>query len=86
MTKELKLPLVPLRGILVFPYMVSHLDVGRERSMAAIEEAMLGDRKVLLASQKETEIDTPTSEDYIQLGTVAEIKRFLNSRAEPCGS
>ncbi len=77
MTKELKLPLLPLRGILVFPYMVIHLDVGRERSMAAIEEAMLGDRKVLLASQKETEIDSPISEDIYSIGTVAEIKQLL---------
>ena len=52
MSKERELPLLPLRGILVFPYMVIHLDVGRERSMAAIEEAMLGDRIILLTSQK----------------------------------
>ncbi len=77
MTKELKLPLLPLRGILVFPYMVIHLDVGRERSMAAIEEAMLGDRTVLLASQKETEIDSPSFEDIYSIGTVAEIKQLL---------
>ncbi|MDD2233838.1 MAG: endopeptidase La [Desulfitobacteriaceae bacterium] len=77
MRKELKLPLLPLRGILVFPYMISHLDVGRERSMAAIEEAMLGDKKVLLASQKEMEIDSPVSEDIYSIGTVAEIKQLL---------
>ncbi|HWQ89687.1 MAG TPA: endopeptidase La [Desulfitobacteriaceae bacterium] len=77
MDKDLNLPLLPLRGILVFPHMVSHLDVGRERSMAAIEEAMLGDRKVLLASQVETEIDSPTQEDIYSIGTVAEIKQLL---------
>ena len=77
MDKERELPLLPLRGILVFPYMVIHLDVGRERSMAAIEEAMLGDRIILLASQKETEIDSPTAEDMYEMGTVAEIKQLL---------
>ena len=77
MNKERELPLLPLRGILVFPYMVIHLDVGRERSMAAIEEAMLGDRIILLASQKETEIDSPTAEDMFEMGTVAEIKQLL---------
>ncbi len=77
MTKERELPLLPLRGILVFPYMVIHLDVGRERSMAAIEEAMLGDRIILLASQKETEIDSPVAEDMYEMGTVAEIKQLL---------
>ena len=77
MSKERELPLLPLRGILVFPYMVIHLDVGRERSMAAIEEAMLSDRIILLASQKETEIDSPTSDDLYKMGTVAEIKQLL---------
>lgn len=77
MSKERELPLLPLRGILVFPYMVIHLDVGRERSMAAIEEAMLGDRIILLASQKETEINSPTAEDMYEMGTVAEIKQLL---------
>ncbi|MHB1654022.1 MAG: endopeptidase La [Desulfitobacteriaceae bacterium] len=77
MTKERELPLLPLRGILVFPYMVIHLDVGRERSMAAIDAAMLGDRFILLASQKETEIDSPTTADIYTIGTVAEIKQLL---------
>ncbi|WP_088228940.1 endopeptidase La [Desulfosporosinus sp. FKB] len=77
MSKERELPLLPLRGILVFPYMVIHLDVGRERSMAAIEEAMLGDRIILLTSQKETEIDSPTTADLYTMGTVAEIKQLL---------
>jgi ATP-dependent Lon protease len=77
MSKERELPLLPLRGILVFPYMVIHLDVGRERSMAAIDEAMLGDRIILLASQKETEIDTPNPDDVHTIGTIAEIKQLL---------
>lgn len=77
MSRERELPLLPLRGILVFPYMVIHLDVGRERSMAAIEEAMLGDRIIVLASQKETEIDSPNADDIYSIGTVAEIKQLL---------
>ncbi|WP_206811015.1 endopeptidase La [Paradesulfitobacterium ferrireducens] len=77
MSKRRELPLLPLRGILVFPYMVIHLDVGRERSIAAIDEAMLGDRIVLLASQKETEIDSPNPDDIYGIGTLAEIKQLL---------
>lgn len=77
MTKERELPLLPLRGILVFPYMVIHLDVGRERSMAAIEEAMLNDRIILLTSQKEMEVDSPIPSDLYTVGTVAEIKQLL---------
>lgn len=76
-TNVRELPVLPLRGILVFPYMVIHLDVGRERSMAAIDEAMLGDRMILLASQKESEIDSPTAADMYTIGTIAEIKQLL---------
>lgn len=72
-----EIPTLPLRGILVFPYMVIHLDVGRERSMAAIEEAMLKDRRILLLAQKEMEIDSPTIDDLYTVGTIAEIKQLL---------
>lgn len=74
---EREIPILPLRGILVFPYMVTHLDVGRERSMAAVEEAMHKDRQILLLSQKEMEIDSPTTTDLYSVGTVAEIKQLL---------
>lgn len=74
---EREIPTLPLRGILVFPYMVIHLDVGRERSMAAIEEAMLKDRQILLLAQREMEIDSPTADDLYTVGTIAEIKQLL---------
>lgn len=77
MSKERELPLLPLRGILVFPYMVIHLDVGRERSMAAIEQAMMDERLILLSAQKETEIDSPDPDDMHTIGTLAEIKQLL---------
>lgn len=74
---ERVIPILPLRGILVYPNMVIHLDVGRERSMAAIEEAMLEDRQILLLSQKEMEIDSPTADDLFTVGTIADIKQLL---------
>ncbi|HHY26067.1 MAG TPA: endopeptidase La, partial [Desulfitobacterium dehalogenans] len=77
MSKERELPLLPLRGILVFPYMVIHLDVGRERSMAAIEQAMMDERLIVLSAQKETEIDSPNPDDIHTIGTLAEIKQLL---------
>ena len=78
MNSEMKsLPLLPLRGILVFPYMVIHLDVGREKSVQAIEEAMVKDRMIFLATQKEAQTDEPTVEDIYQVGTVAEVKQLL---------
>ena len=72
-----ELPLLPLRGILVFPYMVIHLDVGREKSVKAIEEAMLQNREILLVTQKEAQTDEPLEEDIYQVGTIAEIKQLL---------
>ncbi|WP_406677889.1 endopeptidase La [Moorella sp. ACPs] len=71
------LPLLPLRGVIVFPYTVIHLDVGRERSISAIEEAMLRDRVIFLAMQKEAQDDDPGEDDIYTTGTIAEIKQLL---------
>jgi len=71
------LPLLPLRGILVFPYMVIHLDVGRAKSVQAIEESMIRDRVIFLATQKEAQTDEPGEDDVFQIGTVAEVKQLL---------
>ena len=78
MNSEIKsLPLLPLRGILVFPYMVIHLDVGRDKSVQAIEEAMIQDKMIFLATQKEAQTDEPGVDDIYQVGTVAEVKQLL---------
>ncbi|GAW93308.1 endopeptidase La [Calderihabitans maritimus] len=71
------IPLLPLRGVLVFPYMVIHLDVGRERSVKAIDQAMIEDRQIFLVMQKEAQTDEPTEEDIYRIGTIAEIKQLL---------
>lgn len=76
-TNEKVLPMLPLRGILVFPYMVIHLDVGREKSVQAIEEAMTQGRHIFLATQKEAQTDEPAEEDIYTVGTVAEVKQLL---------
>lgn len=75
--KNRTIPLLPLRGILVFPYMIIHLDVGREKSIGALEESMVHDRQIMLATQKEAQNDAPNPEDIFQFGTVAEIKQLL---------
>jgi len=72
-----KMPLLPLRGILVFPYMIIHLDVGREKSISALEEAMVHDRLIMLATQRDAQNDKPTPEDIFEVGTVVEIKQLL---------
>ncbi|QNB48469.1 endopeptidase La [Thermanaerosceptrum fracticalcis] len=71
------IPLLPLRGVLVFPYMVIHLDVGREKSISALEEAMIGDREIFLATQKDAQTDFPGHDDIYAVGSVAEVKQLL---------
>jgi len=77
MIKNRKIPLLPLRGIMVFPYMIIHLDVGREKSIAALEEAMVQDRMIMLSAQKDAGIDNPTKDEIFEIGTVAEVKQLL---------
>lgn len=72
-----KIPLLPLRGVLVFPHVVMHLDVGREKSVAALEAAMEKDQKILLVSQIEAFSDEPEKEDLYDFGTIAEIKQVI---------
>ncbi|HZJ85373.1 MAG TPA: endopeptidase La, partial [Syntrophomonadaceae bacterium] len=69
--------MLPLRGVMVFPYTVIHLDVGRKKSINAIEEAMLEDKEIFLATQKEAQTDEPETNDIFNIGTVAEIRQIL---------
>ncbi len=77
MSKILELPLLPLRGVIVFPNMVIHLDVGRERSVKALDEAMVHDNQIFLVAQKEAKTNEPVNDDLYSLGTVANIKQTL---------
>ncbi|CDI50560.1 endopeptidase La [Clostridium tetani] len=71
------LPIIPLRGITIFPYMVIHFDVGREKSIGALEEAMIKDQKIFLSTQKEAKVEDPKEEDVFKIGTVCSIKQIL---------
>jgi len=75
--KTRELPLLPLRGVVVFPHMVIHLDVGRDKSVKAIDDAMTQDRVIFLAMQKEAQTDEPEVDDIFSTGTVAEVKQLL---------
>ncbi len=76
-TEEKHVPLLPLRGLLVFPTMVLHLDVGREKSVQALEKAMVDDHFIFLTTQKEVSTDEPSEEDVYQLGTLTKVKQML---------
>lgn len=70
-------PLLPLRGLLVFPTMVLHLDVGREKSVQALEKAMMNDHFIFLTTQKDTSIENPTEDDFFEMGTLTQVKQML---------
>ena len=78
MNREIKsLPAVALRGMTIMPEMVVHFDVSREKSVAAIQEAMEGDQKIFLVAQKSIETDDPAQEDVYEVGTVGTIKQIM---------
>ena len=71
------LPLIPLRGISIFPHMVIHFDVGREKSILALEKAMLEEGTVFLSTQRDAKTNDPTVDDFYEVGTVAKVKQML---------
>ena len=72
------LPVLPLRGMMVFPYMMVHLDAGREQSISALEKAMLGeDKHVFLVAQRDSDLEDPQMPDLYSVGTVAEVKHLM---------
>ncbi|MBS6005646.1 MAG: endopeptidase La [Clostridium baratii] len=77
MTNENILPLIPLRGMTIFPNMVTHFDVGREKSKKAVEAAMENGEKIFLATQKDVEIEDPKKSDISKVGTICNIKQII---------
>ena len=77
MAEKITLPLVPLRGIVVFPNMIMHLDVGRESSVNALEAAMVANRRIFLVAQMDTDTDDPEEEDLYEVGTISEIRQII---------
>ena len=71
------LTMVALRGMTIMPEMVVHFDVSRERSIAAIQEAMVEEQKIFLAAQKSIETEDPGQEDVYDVGTVGTIKQLI---------
>ncbi len=73
-----RIPVLPMRGMMVFPHMVLHFDVGRVKSVSALEKAMLDDQKIFLVAQRDAEVEDPTIADLYRVGTIAQVKQVLN--------
>ena len=78
MDNEIKsLPMVPLRGLTIMPGMVVHFDVSRERSIAAVQEAMVEEQKIFLTAQRSIDKEEPGADDVYEIGTVAAVRQII---------
>lgn len=75
--KQMHIPVLPLRDVVVFPHMVMPLFVGRDKSIQSLEKAMEQDKKLLLISQKEASVEDPDADDIYHVGTLANIIQLL---------
>jgi len=80
--KNRVIPLLPLRGLVVFPHMILHFDVGRAKSIKALEEAMMKDQMIFLAAQRDPGLEEPSAQDVYPVGTIAKIKQLLRLPGE----
>ena len=71
--EQRKLPMMPIRDMVIFPYMMTPFVVGRESSVRALEEALTGDRKIFLATQHDASIDEPKAKEIYQVGSICNI-------------
>jgi len=77
-----KMPILALRGLAVFPEQTVHFDVGRAKSVRALEAAMKQDQTLLLIPQKDITVDDPKLIDLYQIGTVAKVKQVLKTQGD----
>ena len=80
--KTMELPTVPLRGAMLFPEMVLHFDIGRPRSIAALEATMMANQKIFLVAQKNEETEDPRPDQLRPVGTIAVVRQVMNLPGE----
>ena len=77
MTEFKEIPVIPLRGIVLFPKMTLHFDVGRKKSISALKYAMNKDQRIMLIAQRDASIDNPKMDDMFEIGVICEIKQLV---------
>lgn len=75
--KRQVLPLLPLRGLAVFPYVIMHFDVGRLKSIKALDDAMVNNQLIFLVAQKDAKSDSPSEDGIYQVGTISKVKQLV---------
>ncbi len=76
------IPLLALRGLTVFPFMTMYFDVGREKSIKALEDAMINDQMIFLVAQKDAKMDSPNQEELYSIGTISKVKQLLKLQGD----
>lgn len=71
------LPMIPLRGMTILPEMVVHFDISRKKSIEAVQEAMVGDQRIFLVTQREVETEEPQQKELFEIGTIGTIKQVI---------
>ncbi len=77
-----ELPMIPIRAMVVYPGMLTHFDVSRDKSVKALEEAMSKDQIVMIATQLDEEVDLPTDNDFYEIGCICKVKQMLKMPGE----
>ena len=80
--QTLRLPAIAMRGLVMFPKMVLHFDVARKKSILALNQAMQGNQKIFLVTQKNTRVENPGKDDLYTVGVVAKVKQILKAQSE----
>ena len=78
--EPVRMPILVLRGLVLFPQMVLHFDVGREKSLLALNKVMSGDRRIFLVAQKDIRDDEPKAQNLYKIGVVAQVKQIIKSQ------
>ena len=76
-TVIVRMPAVALRGMVILPGMIAHFDISRDKSIKAVEKAMMEEQKIFLAAQKDVEQEEPGIDDLYQVGIIAEVKQVI---------
>ena len=74
---KITIPLLPLRGLTIFPHMVMHFDIGRTKSVLALERAMIENQFIFLVTQKDPKVEDPGLSDIYKVGTISKVKQLL---------
>ena len=77
-----RVPVLALRGLVLFPHMLLHFDVGREKSLLALNMAMTADRKIFLVAQMDQNEENPSLDELYKVGVVAEVRQTVRSQGE----